>query len=411
MTRTRVAIIGAGAAGCFCAIHLSQQHPEYEVFVYESGVRPMIKLGLTGAGRCNVTNTFEKVVSLAQVYPRGEKLLKKLFYTFNHESMVKWLDKQGIATFAQDDCRIFPKSNKAQEIVDKFLELMSKNGVRLKTGRKVTRIARQSPDSESSKFEVCFSDSDSQPELFDKVIVTVGGMSKNSFLDSLVELGLKVEEPLPSLFSFKVKSNVLTSMMGAAVANTSTQIAGTKFSAQGPLQITHFGMSGPAILKLSSYASRYLAQTNYKCDLVVNWLNVNEDDCRKLVSELVSRNQNKLVLSAHPQCFTQRLWEYLVSKMEIDPQRKFCELGKKNINKMVSVLVSDIYHISGRGQFKDEFVTSGGVALSEVNSKTLESKNIKNLYFAGEALDIDAITGGFNLQACWTTAYVVATNA
>ncbi|MBQ5454041.1 MAG: aminoacetone oxidase family FAD-binding enzyme, partial [Bacteroidales bacterium] len=247
-------------------------------------------------------------------------------------------------------------------------------------------------------------------EEFDSVIVTTGGMSNSPLMESLKNLGVEIIEPVPSLFSLKIKSNVLTSLMGATVDNASVMIAGEKFRSEGGLLITHFGFSGPAVLKLSSFAARFLKDSNYKCDLAVNWMNENEDSVFQLVNCLIKKNQNKNILSAHPKNFTNRLWEFLVSRAEIPADKKFSELGKKNLNKLVNVLTSDIYHVSGRGQFKDEFVTAGGVSLKSVNTKTLESKAVKNLFFAGEVLDIDAVTGGYNLQAAWTTAKTVAEN-
>lgn len=255
-----------------------------------------------------------------------------------------------------------------------------------------------------------FSNGEKSLEEFNSVIVTTGGMSNSPLMESLKNLGVEIIEPVPSLFSLKIKSNVLTSLMGATVDNASVMIAGEKFRSEGGLLITHFGFSGPAVLKLSSFAARFLKDSNYKCDLAVNWLNENEDTAFQLVNCLIKKNQNKNILSAHPKNFTNRLWEFLVSRAEIPADKKFSELGKKNLNKLVNVLTSDIYHVSGRGQFKDEFVTAGGVSLKSVNTKTLESKAVKNLFFAGEVLDIDAVTGGYNLQAAWTTAKTVAEN-
>ena len=247
-------------------------------------------------------------------------------------------------------------------------------------------------------------------EEFDSVIVTTGGMSNSPLMESLKNLGVEIIEPVPSLFSLKIKSNVLTSLMGATVDNASVMIAGEKFRSEGGLLITHFGFSGPAVLKLSSYAARFLKENNYKCDLAINWLNESEDVVFQLINELIKKNRNKNILSSHPKNFTNRLWEFLISRAEIQKDKKFSELGKKHLNKLVNILTSDIYHVSGRGQFKDEFVTAGGVSLKSVNTKTLESKAVKNLFFAGEVLDIDAVTGGYNLQAAWTTAKTVAEN-
>ncbi|MBQ3657002.1 MAG: aminoacetone oxidase family FAD-binding enzyme [Bacteroidales bacterium] len=406
MTKKKIAIIGAGAAGCFCAVNIAEQNPDYEIFIYEAGLTPMHKLSLTGGGRCNLTNTFENVENLSKIYPRGDKFLRSLFYNFNHENTVEWFENHGVKLYAQNDGRVFPKSNKAMEIVEKLSSLMNKYGVWTFTGKKLSSIEKD----DSEKFSLTFSNGEKSPEKFDSVIVTTGGMSNSPLMESLKKLGVEIIDPVPSLFSLKIKSNVLTSLMGATVENASVMIAGEKFKAEGGLLITHFGFSGPAILKLSSFAARFLKENNYKCDLSINWLNESEDVVNQEINNLIKKNQNKNILSAHPRNFTNRLWEFLVSRAEIQKDKKFSELGKKNVNKLVNILTSDVYHVSGRGQFKDEFVTAGGVSLKSVNTKTLESKTCKNLFFAGEVLDIDAVTGGFNLQAAWTTAKTVAEN-
>ncbi|MCR4559829.1 MAG: aminoacetone oxidase family FAD-binding enzyme [Bacteroidales bacterium] len=406
MGKKKIAIIGIGAAGCFCAVNIAEQTTDYEIFMYDAGLTPMHKLSLTGGGRCNLTNTFENAENLTKIYPRGDKLLRSLFYNFNHENTIEWFENHDIKLYAQDDGRIFPKSNKAAEIVDKLYFLMNKYGVWTFTGKKLSLIEKTS----NEKFSLTFSNGEKCLEQFDYVIVATGGLSNSPLMESLKKLGIEIIEPVPSLFSLKIKSNVLTSLMGATVDNASVMIAGEKFRSEGGLLITHFGFSGPAVLKLSSYAARFLKENNYKCDLTINWLNESEDVVFQLINELIKKNRNKNILSSHPKNFTNRLWEFLISRAEIQKDKKFSELGKKHLNKLVNILTSDIYHVSGRGQFKDEFVTAGGVSLKSLNHKTLESKTVKNLFFAGEVLDIDAITGGYNLQAAWTTAKTVAEN-
>lgn len=404
----RIAIIGGGASGCFCAANIVEMCPKAEVTVFESAIKPMRKLAITGAGRCNVTNTFANVGNLATVYPRGEKLLKKLFYEFNQDDAVNWFERHGVPLYIQEDQRYFPKSNNAEHICNSMLQVINRNAWLL-TGHKVVDIQRVvlGGDEEGS-FVLRFSDSNLQPQEFDRVVVATGGMSNSPLEQSLRDLGIEILPPVPSLFTFKVKSNVLTDMMGISVDNATTMIAGQKFRGNGGLMLTHFGLTGPAILKLSSYAARYLADINYKFDLIVNWLSITEDEARSLVNKIAADNPKKNIASVHPRGFSQRLWEYMLDRNEIPADHKYCDLGKKLLNRMVQMLTADVYHVSGRGQFKDEFVTCGGVSLNAVSSKTLESKTVKGLYFTGEVLDVDAITGGFNLQNCWTTGYVVA---
>ncbi len=401
----KIAIIGGGASGVFCAINIKESRPEADVTVLEAGIHPLHKLSMTGGGRCNITNDFEGVGALQQVYPRGYNLLKKLFHDFDHAAAVEWFTRHGIPLYAQDDHRIFPVSNSATDVCNRLLGTLNRLGIWMLTGRKVTAIS-VNPD---NKFSLQTSSGDDiSDELFDAVVVATGGWHRDALYDSLSALGVEMLPPVPSLFSLKVKSNLLTNLMGASVANAAVQIPGQKFRAEGGLMVTHFGFSGPAILKLSSYAARHLADNNYKCDILINWLGKTEDDTRAELTDIMDVNSRKTITSAHPRGLTQRLWEYLINRAEIAPATKYSELGKKNLNKLVSTLTADIHHVSGRGQFQDEFVTCGGVSLNSVNSKTLESKNVPHLYFTGEALDVDAITGGYNLQGCWTTGYVAA---
>ena len=404
MADTKIAIIGGGASGVFCAINIKESNPNADVTVFEAGIRPLHKLAMTGGGRCNITNTFEGVKNLQNVYPHGYNLLKKLFHEFDHDSTAEWFARHGIQLYAQDDHRMFPTSNSAANVCEILISTLNRLGVWMLTGRKATAISVES----DGRFSIKFSDGNDGGDLFDAVVIATGGWHKDALYESLESLGIEMIEPVPSLFSLKVKSNILTNLMGASVENAVVQIPGQKFRAEGGLLVTHFGFSGPAILKLSSYAARYLADNNYKCDLLINWLGTTEDLARSQMSDIVNINAKKSLLSAHPRGLTQRLWEYLLGRAEIDPMTKYLELGKKNLNKLINTLTADLHHVSGRGQFKDEFVTCGGVSLNSVNSKTLESKTVPRLDFTGEALDVDALTGGYNLQGCWTTGYVVA---
>ena len=397
--RKRIAIIGAGAAGCFCAANIMEMSDECNITIFEAGAKPMHKLSLTGGGRCNITNSFSEVASLADVYPRGHRLLKGLFYVFDHDSACSWFDSHGIRLYTQDDNRVFPVSDDAFEVVNTLLGILRGHGVRIITNTKINGITRH----DDGTFSL-----DGATERFDRVVVTTGGMGKSQLMQSLGSLGHKIAEPVPSLFSFKVNDQDLTSLMGASVPMASVLINGTKLRAEGALLVTHFGFSGPAVLRLSSFAARTLAERNYSCDSAINWTGRAEQSMRDELGALAKRYAARNILSAHPENLTNRLWAHLVGRAGIAHERTFAELGKKNMNKLLTVLLSDNYHVSGRGQYKEEFVTCGGVELGSVSNKTLESKAVPGLFFAGELLDIDALTGGFNLQAAWTTAYTVA---
>lgn len=397
----RVAVIGAGAAGCFCAIELRRRLRDAEVTVFEAAGRPLAKVAVTGGGRCNLTNSFAEVRSLASVYPRGESVMKRGFRRFSNIDACRWFEGEGVRLVTQDDQCVFPQSQDAMQIVRTLLRLMDRHGVALRTSSRVTSIRR-----DESSFEVCTSVTS---EMFDRVVVTTGGSPKLSGISFLDSLELEIEQPVPSLFTFKIKDKSLTSMMGAVVEDATVAFCGTKFKAEGPLLVTDWGVSGPAVLKLSSHAARWLAGCGYRAPLSVNWMGtMGEQEVRDLLQGYMDANPQKQVCSIYPRVLTSRLWSHLLMRAQLREGIRWAELGKKGFNRLVNVMINDVYDIDGRGQFKDEFVTCGGVSLSNIDLNTLESKKYPGLYFAGEVLDIDAVTGGFNLQAAWTTGYIVA---
>lgn len=413
----KVAIIGAGAAGCFCAINLKRFNPNAVVEVFEGSSRPLAKVAITGGGRCNLTNTFEGIRNLSEAYPRGDKLMKRMFGIFDNEATIEWFEREGVRLMAQDDHCIFPASQDAMQIVNTLLRGMERAGVKLHVRHKAMRLSylpasvEDDSTNTTSQIEVSLL-VDGERELtrtFDKVIVTTGGSPKRSGIGFLDDLELDIAEPIPSLFTFNI-DDPITELMGAVVVGASVHLASTKFKSSGPLLITHWGMSGPAILKLSSHAARYLAENIYKATLLVNWLGEehNEQSALNLIQNLIHRNLNKQISSVHPEGLTSRMWAYLISKCNIPTDRKMCELSKKHINVLCNTLINDTYKIEGQSRFKEEFVTCGGVALSNINQNTLEAKKYPGLFFAGEVLDVDAITGGFNLQAAWSMGYVIA---
>ncbi len=411
LCRMRIAIIGAGAAGCFCAVNVKLMLQNAHVEVFEANQKPLAKVAITGGGRCNLTNTFRDVKSLQQVYPRGHKLMKRLFHQMDQNQLMAWWEQQGVRLTVQDDQCVFPASQDAMEIVNTLVVAMRRLGVVLACSQRVTGIAP-----EGDKYRV---NTDDRNALYDAVVVTTGGSPKASGLNFLAPLNLTMEAPVPSLFTFKI-ADPITELMGVVVENTVATLTGTKHKAEGPLLITHWGMSGPAILKLSSQAARHLADNGYKAQLNINWLNgENEDEVREQLESILNEHPQKQIGSVHlttdqklksgaASPLTTRMWNYLLEKSGIAPERRCAEVGKKQLNKLASVLTCDTYQISGQSRFKEEFVTCGGVALSNIDNNTLEAKDYPNLYFAGEVLDVDAITGGYNLQAAWTMGYVVA---
>ena len=384
----RIAVIGAGAAGCFCAAELRRRLPAVKVDVYESGPKPLAKVAITGGGRCNLTNSFGGIRSLGEAYPRGERLMKRLLRVFSQEDTWRWFEAAGVPLVLQDDHCVFPRSQDAMDVVHALQRRMK--GVNLLLRTPVHSIG---PDLTVDG------------EAYDAVVVTTGGAPKG--LPLLEGLGLEWIPTVPSLFTFTVRDERLRALMGLVVEAT-VSLPGTPFKADGPLLITDWGLSGPAVLKLSSYAARHLHDAGYQAPLSVNWLSLSESETRALLEELSAANPRKQVSNTPPEGLQARLWNYLTVKAGLRPDIRWAELGSKGLNKLVNTLTQDIYAIAGKTKFRDEFVTCGGVALSNLNPATLESKQYPGLYFAGEVLDIDAITGGFNLQAAWTTGYVAA---
>ena len=365
--------------------------PEMEVTIFERSQRVLSKVEVSGGGRCNCTNSFEEVKDLQAVYPRGHRLMKRLFNVFDYHEAYAWFERHGVPLVTQDDECVFPAVQDSHAIINCFLSLAHRYHVNVCLGQKV-----QSLDVLSE---------------YDYIAVTTGGSPKGEGLRWLRDLGHEIAEPVPSLFTFQINDKSLTSLMGTVVEEASVMIPATRFRAEGPLLITHWGMSGPAILKLSSYAARQLADQHYQMPLSVNWLGKKLADVESVLSEAVIRYSPKQLSTVNPFGLPQRLWNYLLAKsLAVRMQIRWSELNKKDANRLVNVLCNDTYEIAGRAAFKDEFVTCGGVSQKSVNPSTLESKMVPNLFFAGEVLDIDGITGGFNFQAAWTTAYTVATS-
>lgn len=387
----KIAIVGAGAAGCFCAVNLRRLLPEAHIDIYERAMKPLQKVAITGGGRCNLTNSFSEVRSLQQVYPRGYNLMKRLFKAFDHQQTMRWWEQEGVRLVTQEDQCVFPRSQDAMEVVTTLLRGMQ--GCHLFCQHRIDDITTLT-------------------QHYDAVVVTTGGSPRPEGLAFLQPLGLEMVPPVPSLFTFTLDSPV-TALMGVVAPHAVTGLAGTKFRAEGPLLITHWGMSGPAVLKLSSHAARWLAEQDYHATLMVNWLGGrNDEETRLLLQTMLADNAGKQIGNAHLPlsdiALTTRLWHHLLETAGIDPARRCAEVGSKQISRLVSALTNSQYPIVAKGAYKEEFVTCGGVALTEVNPQTLECRRHPGVYLAGEALDVDAVTGGFNLQAAWTMGYTVA---
>ena len=400
-----ISIIGAGAAGCFAAIEAARRMPQADICVYESLNRPLAKVAITGGGRCNLTNSFQEVRSLETVYPRGARLMKRLFHTFDHRDTMRWFEAEGVPLTVQDDQCVFPRSQDAQDIVGTLLRLMKRHGVAIKTSSRAESIEPQ----EGGGYKISFAGGGCVSS--DAVIVTTGGSPRAGGAAFLNPLQLKTVPPVPSLFSFALEAHPLKSLMGIVVANVTARLAGTNFKTDGPLLITHWGVSGPAILKLSSHAARHLAECGYRATLSMNWLGeMNEAEALDLLKEIKEENPQKQLASAFPRQLGKRLWLYLLESLRLPAEQKWASVGTKDLRRLAAGCTNHLLPIAGRNRHKEEFVTCGGVALSEINPSTLECRSHPRLFFAGEVLDVDAVTGGFNLQAAWTMGYVAASN-
>ena len=400
----RIGIIGGGAAGFFSALSVKQHHPDYEVIIFEKSAKILAKVKISGGGRCNVTNATFDNKELAKFYPRGGNHLRKAFEQFNAKSTMDWFEERNVPLDVLAENCVFPRSNESQSIIDCFVREAKTKNVIIKIQTGINEIKKL----EDGTFLLKSIDNDF---IVDKVIVTTGGHPKRISLEWLEKLGHTIVDPLPSLFTFNMPKNPICELMGNVVEETTVKIEGTKLIAKGPLLVTHWGMSGPAILKLSAWGARILAEKGYQFSILVNWLNDRkEDDLRSEMNKVIEIHGGKMVGNLNPFPMASRLWNFLLLKTEINPEKRWNEVGKKGINKLINTLLNDRYEVSGKTTFKEEFVTAGGVSLDDVDFTTMESKVLLGIFFAGEVLDIDGVTGGFSFQAAWTTGWIAGKN-
>ena len=405
----RVAVIGGGAAGCFCAIGLKRLRPEADVTLFEAGAKLLAKVAVTGGGRCNLTNSFRDVsldgspggLRLDEIYPRGTQLMRRALRTFSPEDCRRWFEAEGVRLVIQEDQCVFPASQDAMQIVRTLERGLRAAGVRVLTGARVEHIDAL-PD---GGFRLAVPDREEAP--FDRVAVTVGGCSRERLLGLLPD-GIEVTPCVPSLYTLKIADEGLRALMGTVVEQAALSLAGTKFRSAGTLLLTDWGVSGPATLRLSSYAARHLAENGYIGPLLINWQDDTEAGAREWIAATAAGNAHKQVAGTPPPGITARLWRHLLRRAGLREDLRWAEMGGKGVSRLAATLCADAYPIAGRARFKEEFVTCGGVSLGSIDINTLEAKRFPGLFFAGEALDVDAVTGGFNLQAAWSTGAVVA---
>jgi predicted Rossmann fold flavoprotein len=395
-----IIIVGGGAAGFFSAINIIERNPKLKVAILERGKEVLSKVRISGGGRCNVTHACFEPNELVKFYPRGEKELRGPFHQFCSGDTIEWFEKHGVELKIEEDGRMFPVSNTSQTIIDCFINASHQLGIKIVTGQSVQSIF---------KAENCWKiETQSESYLVEKLILATGSNPK--MWDLLHTFGHAIVPPVPSLFTFNIKDARIKDLPGIAT-QVSIKVKDTKLNSVGPLLITHWGMSGPAILKLSAWGARILHDKNYQFAIEVNWLNdLETEEAELLLKELKQEHAKKTVSKKSPLELQNRLWESLVLAAGVGPETKWADLSKLQIQNMANQLTKGVFQVNGKSTFKEEFVTAGGIDLKEINFKTMESKLHQNLFFAGEIVNVDAITGGFNFQNAWTSGFILAQN-
>ena len=393
-----IIIVGGGAAGFFTAINIVEKNPKLKVAILERGADVLQKVRISGGGRCNVTHACFEPNELVKYYPRGEKELRGPFHQFSSGDTIEWFEKHGVELKTEDDGRMFPVSNSSQTIIECFLNATQKLGIEVLTGQSVQSLFK--------KEAVWKIETQNENYLAEKLILATGSNPK--IWEMMQTYGHAIVSPVPSLFTFNIKDPRIKELPGVA-AHVTVKVKDTKLTSTGPLLITHWGMSGPAILKLSAWGARILHDKNYQFTIFVNWLcDLETDEAEKILKALKQEHAKKAVSKKSPFDFPNRLWESLVLASGIEAETKWADLSKTQLQNLSNQLTNGTFQVNGKSTFKEEFVTAGGINLKEINFKTMESKLHENLYFAGEIVNIDAITGGFNFQNAWTSGFILA---
>ncbi len=395
-------VIGGGAAGFFCAINAAKHNPSLKVIIIEKSNKLLSKVKISGGGRCNVTHQCFDINELIKKYPRGTNFLKKAFHWFNTKHTIEWFKERNVLLKTEEDGRMFPATNTSQTIIDCFLKEANKYGIEILMNCEVKEIQQQ-----ENVFKL--HTNDNRKFLCNYLCIATGGYPKFAQFSWIKKLGHNIENPIPSLFTFNIPNNSLTTLMGISVDNAQIKIAGTKLHNKGALLITHWGVSGPAVLKLSAYAAKELAEKNYHFNIVINWLsNYSEQSLQEEWKILRQQFASNKIYAKNPFGLPNRLWQYFLQENKINENLHWADISSKQQNNLIKSLTAQEFEVNGKTTFKEEFVTCGGIQLNEVNVNTMQSKLVENLFFAGEVLNIDGITGGFNFQNAWTTAFIAA---
>ena len=402
MVKKQLVVIGGGAAGFFCAINAARMNPDVKVVLVEKTGKLLSKVKVSGGGRCNVTHACFDISEMSKKYPRGGNFVKKTFHQFFTNDTIKWFEERGVTLKAEKDGRMFPVTNSSQTIIDCLMKEGSKYGVEIMMNREVKAINTQ-----SSIFNIqCLN---GENLIADFICIACGGYPKSSMFEWLIKLGHTIEEPVPSLFTFNMPHHPITKLMGVSVENVKVKINGTKLEQQGSLLITHWGLSGPVILKLSAWGARELKERNWEFIISVNWLpDFNEQQLKEKFQQLRFEIAAQKMGGKNHFGLPGRLWDFLLEYSDIKNEIRWADLPAKEQNKLIKNLCNGEFTIKGKTTFKEEFVTAGGIKLNEIEHTTMMSKKIPDLFFAGEITDVDGVTGGFNFQHAWTSGFIVA---
>ena len=408
MNKKRLIVIGGGAAGFFCAVNAARLNPQLEVMLLEKSNKLLSKVKVSGGGRCNVTHACYSIAEMIKKYPRGAAFLKKAFHHFFTNDTIAWFAEKGVVLKTEADGRMFPITDSSQTIIDCLMKEANKYNVEIRMNKEVKQLAvgsGQLPD--AKRFEIQFADDSILHADF--ICIASGGYPKIMQYHWLKKSDHAVEEPVPSLFTFNMPGNSITSLMGVAVENAAVKIVGSKLSESGPLLITHWGMSGPAVLKLSAWGARELAICNWQFAILVNWIpEYNENSLRYKMQQLRFELAAQKIINRNPFALPNRLWEYLLVQSGVHPDLRWADLPAKEQNKLIKNLCAQEFAVKGKTTFKEEFVTAGGIELNEIDFNTMQSKKHAGLFFAGEIINVDGITGGYNFQNAWTTGWIAA---
>ena len=394
-----VIIIGGGAAGFFAAINMAEQNPNLNICILEKNKEGLRKVKISGGGRCNVTHAEFVPQDLVQNYPRGEKELLGPFHQFMTGDTIEWFDKRGVELKIEDDGRMFPITDSSKTIIDCFLNEANKHHVSINYSQNVLDIEPQKDYTFQIKTQ-------SDTYHCKKLLIATGSSAK--FWKLLNKLGHTIVEPVPSLFTFNIVDTRIKDIPGVVVSNVNVKVLNTNLESEGPLLITHWGMSAPAILKLSAFGAIVLAELNYNFQIEVNFIKKTIEETLEILKDFKKEFAKKTVFKFAQFDLPKRLWQQLVLASNMNQEERWADINKQQLEAFGNQLTQAVFKVDGKSTFKDEFVTAGGVDLKGVNFKTFESKLIPNLYFAGEVLNIDAVTGGFNFQNAWTGAYIAA---